>query len=316
MMSLMRFELARGEADFDQLVVHGLEVGARDMRQDQVLLMADADLVERVSFGDVGHRLHLAVAGIARHFADALERDRHGGIVGMAVGDHILVEPFAKAPGIEPGKPHDLVAFGTGDERRRREIGIDGADVGLGQLQIAILQRRPFDLDLAGEFLGTGLMHQDLDARLVLVVAAAIEIVHAHDRGGVGEQVLLGQEVADLLGDHRRAALAAADIDGEAQLTLVVALEMQADVVGLDGSAVALGAGHRDLELARQVGKFRMQRRPLPQDLGIGPGIGDLVGGSAGEMIGGDVADAVARGLDRMHLDAGQIGEDRRHVGE
>ncbi len=36
----------------------------------------------------------------------------------------------------------------------------------------------------------------------------------------VGEQVLLRQEVADLLGDHRRAALPAADIDGKAQFAL------------------------------------------------------------------------------------------------
>ena len=53
-----------------------------------------------------------------------------------------------------------------------------------------------------------------------------------------------------------------------------------------------------------------MERRPLPEDLGVGAGIGDLVGGDAGEMVGGDVADAVARSLDRVHLDARQFGED------
>ena len=108
------------------------------MRQDQVLLVADADLVEGVFLGDVGDRLHLAVAGVARRFADALQRDRHRGIVGMAVGDDVLVEPFAEAPGIEPGKPHDLVAFRPRDQRRRREIGLDGADVGLGQLSARV----------------------------------------------------------------------------------------------------------------------------------------------------------------------------------
>ena len=41
------------------------------MRQDQVLLVADADLVEGVSLGEVGDRVHLAVAGIAGRFADA-----------------------------------------------------------------------------------------------------------------------------------------------------------------------------------------------------------------------------------------------------
>jgi hypothetical protein len=37
-----------------------------------------------------------------------------------------------------------------------------------------------------------------------------------------------------------------------------------------------------------------MHRRPLAQDLGIGARIGRLVGGGAGEMVGRDVADAVA----------------------
>ena len=105
------------------------------------------------------------------------------------------------------------------------------------------------------------------------------------------------------MADHRRAAQAAADIDGKAELAGRVALDVQADVVDLDRGAVALGAGDRDLELARQEDEFRMQRRPLPEDLGIGPRIDDLVGGGAGEMVGGDVADAVARGLDGVHLD-------------
>ena len=294
MMSVIRFELAVARPISTSRSIDRLQVGARDMRQDQVLLVADADLVEGIFLGEVGDRLHLAVAGVARHLADALQRDRHRRIVGMAVRDDVLVEPSREALGIEPRQPHGLVAFRPRGKRRRREIGVDGADVGLRQLQLAVLQRRPLGLDLAREFLGAGLVHQDLDARLVLVVAAAVEVVHAHDRGRVGEQVLLRQEVADLLGDHRRAALAAADIDGKAQLALVVLLQMQADVVDLDRGAVALGAGHRDLELARQVGEFRVHRRPLAQDLGIGPRIGDLVGGGAGEMVGGDVADAVA----------------------
>ena len=103
---------------------------------------------------------------------------------------------------------------------------------------------------------------------------------------------------------------AAADIDGEAELAVRVALQVQADVVDLDRGAVALGAGHGDLELARQEDEFRMQRRPLAEDLGIGPRVGDLVGGGAGEMVGGDVADAVARGLDGVHLDLGEMVED------
>ena len=158
-------------------------------------------------------------------------------------------------------------------------------------------------------FSDAGLVDEDLDARLVLVVAAAVQVVDAQDRLEIGEQILLGQEVADLLADHRRAAHAAADIDGEAELARRRSrFTSQADVVELDRGAVVLGAGHRDLELARQEDEFRVERRPLAEDLGIGPRVGDLVGGGAGELVGGDVADAVARGLDGVHLDRREVG--------
>ena len=57
-----------------------------------------------------------------------------------------------------------------------------------------------------------------------------------------------------------------------------------------------------------------MGRRPLAHDLGIDARIGDLVGGGAGEMIGRDVAHAIAGGLDRMHLDLGERLQHVRHV--
>ena len=168
----------------------------------------------------------------------------------------------------------------------------------------------------AREVVGADLVHQDLDARLVLVVAPAVQIVDAQDGLQVAQQVGLGQVVADQLGDDRRAALAAADVDGEAEAAVGEPLQLQADVVHLDGGAVVLGRGHRDLELARQEAELRVQRRPLADDLGVGARIGDLVGGGAGEVIGGDVADAVAGGLDGVHLDAGELVQDVGDVDE
>ena len=91
---------------------------------------------------------------------------------------------------------------------------------------------------------------------------------------------------------------------------------MQADVVHLDGGAVARRGGHGDLELARQEAELGVQRRPLADDLGVGARVGHLVGGGAGEVIGGDVADAVAGGLDGVHLDVGQLVQDVGDVGE
>ena len=74
----------------------------------------------------------------------------------------------------------------------------------------------------ARNFSGPKLVNEDLDARLVLVVAASIEIVDAHDRLEIGDQFMLGQEVAHRHADHRRAAEAAADDHFPAALALVV----------------------------------------------------------------------------------------------
>ena len=55
-----------------------------------------------------------------------------------------------------------------------------------------------------------------------------------------------------------------------------------------------------------------MQRAPLAQDLAVGARVDDLVGRDAGERIARDVADAVAAGLDAVHVD---LGERVHHVG-
>ncbi len=64
-----------------------------------------------------------------------------------------------------------------------------------------------------------------------------------------------------------------------------------------------------DLELARQEREFGMERRPLPQDFGVRARIGDFVMRDSGEMVRRDVADAISRGLDRVHLDARELGQ-------
>ena len=93
----------------------------------------------------------------------------------------------------------------------------------------------------------------------------------------------------------------------EADLARLVLHDADADVVHADRGAVVRRAGDRDLELARQVGELRMEGRPLADDLGPDARILDLVGRDAGELVGGHVADAVAAGLDRVHLDLGEL---------
>ncbi|MCY1304169.1 hypothetical protein D9M70_539150 [compost metagenome] len=142
----------------------------------------------------------------------------------MLVRLHVLLHPAGKVRiGFLPACKA-FPALGAVFEGGRREVGGDCLNVGFRQLQLGVLQRRELDFDLTRQLLGTGFVHEDLDARLVLVVATAMQVVHAHDRRGVGQQILFRQEVADLLGDHRRAALATADIDGKADAAVLVLL--------------------------------------------------------------------------------------------
>ncbi|MNF79720.1 hypothetical protein D3C84_619430 [compost metagenome] len=126
--------------------------------------------------------------------------------------------------------------------------------------------------------------------------------------------MLPGQEFVDEAAHHRSTAEAATDGHTEAQLAGSVLHRFQADVMDFDGSAVAHGAIDGDLELARQVGELRVEGGPLADDLAPGARVDDFVVGHAGELVGGGVADAVAAGLDRVHLHGGQLGEDFRHV--
>src|ERR1700730_3676357 len=151
------------------------------------------------------------------------------------------------------------------------------------------------------------LVKKDFYPRLEFIVAPAFEIVDAQNCIGVREEIGLGQEVANLMRDERGAALAATDVDGKADLAFSVLDDLIADVVHPYRGAILGGAVDRDLELSRQVGIFRVQRRPLPQNFGVGAGILDFVGGRAGKLIGRDIADAIARGLDRVHFDFGKL---------
>ena len=108
--------------------------------------------------------------------------------------------------------------------------------------------------------------------------------------------------------------LAAADEDLEADLACLVAVHPEADVMQGHGCAVAGRAGQGNLELAGQVGEFRVEDRVLAQQFGVDAGIGKLVPGPSGVVIGSDVAHAVTRGLDRGDLHFGQFLQDVRNV--
>jgi hypothetical protein len=89
-------------------------------------------------------------------------------------------------------------------------------------------------------------------------------------------------------------------------------VQLQADVVDRDRRPIAGRAADGDLEFARQEGEFGVEGGPLAHQLAPGPRVLDLVHRDPGELVGGDVAHAIAAGLDGMHLDLGEFGEDVR----
>lgn len=66
-------------------------------------------------------------------------------------------------------------------------------------------------------------LHQNLDPRLVLVVAASVLVVDAHHRFDVIHDVLPRQKLTQHGADHGRAAHAAAHRDAKSQFARLVA---------------------------------------------------------------------------------------------
>ncbi len=306
-------DVGLGQAQRARFLVEGGQLVGTHPGQQQVLLVRHAGLAAGVAVGEVGGRVHLVGRGVTGRVADALERQHHGAQQRVAVRQHVAREPAAEA----------LVAFGgCAQQRQRLALGVRAAQVGHGVVEAGghavVLGLRDgvgpaLHLDDLAEFLfhlvhvGLALgLHEDLDARLPEVVAAAVAVVDADHRLQVVHELVPGQELAHHRADDRRAAHAAAHAHLEAQLAGLVLHELQAHVVPAERGAVFAGAVERHLELARQEGELGVQRAPLAQDFGEGPRIGDLVGGDAGQRVAGDVADAVAAGLDAVHVHGGQ----------
>ncbi len=239
-----------------------------------------------------------------------LQRNDHGTIACNLVRTRVVAIPGLELRGL-PGRHVDVRELLV---RRWPEESAHALDLGQLEPERGIADALPFGFDFLAEGIGALGLDQDLDARLVDVVAPAFLVVHAQDGFQVGQQVLARQELADGLADDGRAPEATAHQHLEAHFARRAMLHVQADVMHFGRSAVCRRTGHRDLELARQVVELGVQRRPLADDLAVGPRILDLVGSDAGEMVRRDIADAVAAGLDGMHLDGGEVRQHVRHV--
>src|SRR3546814_17098809 len=98
-----------------------------------------------------------------------------------------------------------------------------------------------FLLDLTPEFLFAQLVDQDLHPLLVDIVAPRVQVPHAQDRLQIGEDLLRGQEVANLVGDEGRPTHAAAGIDLKAFLSRLVPHAAQRAIVPAQRGALPLG---------------------------------------------------------------------------
>ena len=294
-----------------QLGVDRRQVGAVHMRQDHVLLVADAQLVMAILAGQIGHHAHLLGCGVAGGRSVRFERDRHDGIPFGAVRGQV---------GVGPGAEHRIVVIGLIErthgffhEIRGFELGLDAGKVVLIDAGEQRFDQRETLFHQTADFVQADLVHGDLDAGLVFVVAAADLVPDADDAFQIGQQVFFGQEVVDDLADHRRAAQTATDQNLVADHTVAFD-DAQADVMGADHGAVVFGAGHGHLELARHRLEFWVIGGPLAHQFGHGARVGNLVGGGTGEMVCGHVADGVARGLNRVHLHFAQGVQHIRHI--
>ena len=158
------------------------QVALRDMRQHQVLLVADADFAERIAVGEIGDRVHLRGGGVARRAAFGFERDRHDGVAGNLVIENAIAHPGVEAAVgaarlVELGRIIVEPLVG-----RIAEAAGDVGDRGGIERERTVLDAPPFRFDFRGERLGPELVHQNLDARLVNVVAAAELVIGAQYR--------------------------------------------------------------------------------------------------------------------------------------
>ena len=322
-------EIGRCQTRRVERLPHRIQVRLAHVRQHDVLRVGHPQFVEAVAFGEIGHQVDLLGSGVAGDATGGLQADRDDRITGLLVRGGVLRAPCLEIPvrverSRDAGRGRRCLDFARherggrgvgGDEGGRCKHRGDAVELRLGRIEPERFDVRELFLDLAAIFVGTQLMDQDLDPRLVDIVASAIAIVDAQARLDIAQQIVGGHEILDLGRDHRGAAHAAADINAPAEHAIPFQ-QLNADVVQPHRRAIFLGPDHRDLELARKVAEFRVEGAPLAQQFRPDARIGDLVGGSPGILVGRDISDAIAAGLDRVHLDRRQIGKDVGRVGQ
>ena len=207
-----------------------------------------------------------------------------------------------------------LLFFRRRGEKRRGEKRFRAGDFRFAKPRRARIA--PHRVHFFAERVYAEIVHQNLDARAVFVVAPTVEIVDAQNRLQIRRQVRAVQRFPNDFSDDRRAPHAAADQHAKMRSPGRIVMQAQSDVVPPHRRAVGARAADRDLKFARQPVKFRVQRRPLANQLAPRARVFNFVSGRAGQMVGGDVAHAVSAGLNRMHANFGEARQNLRHIRE
>ena len=274
-----RVHIGRAKSGGVELAPQRVQVLDLHMRQDDVLRVHDAQFIKRVLLGEARHNADLLARSIARNAAHRFERNDRRDVAVVLVAVGVAVDPQREV-GVRSVDGFDAVLecgvskiFGNARQFRQRWF------------HALIEQMREFLFDLARVFLLAQLVDEDFDARLVLVVAPAIAVVDAKAGLGVGDELIERHKVADHGRDHGCASHTAAG--KEARTDCAVLLNnLNADIVQPHRGAVALRSDHADLELARQVGEFRVKARPLAHQFGVGARIDQFIMRRAGKVIG------------------------------
>ncbi len=147
-----QIDVGRRETELVERLPQRRQVALGDVRQRQVLLVADADLAKGVFVGEIGQRIHLLGGGIARRRADRLQRDRDDRIALHLVRSDRVLPPRLELR-IGRGLPQlvrhvrQLLVSGIGEARA------DVLDHLVVDLERGIADMLPLLLDLAREFL-------------------------------------------------------------------------------------------------------------------------------------------------------------------
>jgi len=148
-------------------------------------------------------------------------------------------------------------------------------------------------------------MDRNLNPRLIFVVTTSQQVPNADHGFKIRKDVIHRHEFTDHLANHGRAAQATADNDPHAQFTVLFD-NLQSDIMGVNNRAVLFCACYGHLEFAGQELELWMIGGPLTDQFRVNARIRDFIRCSPCKMIGSDISDCVAAGLDRVHFNLGQ----------